>query len=33
VTALNDDSLYAVGGAATPGHVQSSQEAEVLDFD
>jgi N-acetylneuraminic acid mutarotase len=27
------DSLYAIGGAATAGHVQSTQEAEVLDFD
>jgi serine/threonine protein kinase/N-acetylneuraminic acid mutarotase len=32
VTVLND-SLYAVGGAAIPGHVQSTREAEVLDFD
>jgi hypothetical protein len=32
VTALGD-SLYAIGGAAAPGHVQSIQEAEVLDFD
>ena len=32
VTALKD-SLYAVGGAAKPGHVQSTREAEVLDFD
>jgi len=31
VTALND-SLYAVGGAATPGHVQSTQEAEMLEL-
>ena len=32
VTTLKD-SLYAIGGAATPGHVQSTQDAEVLDFD
>jgi serine/threonine protein kinase/N-acetylneuraminic acid mutarotase len=32
VTALGDDLLYAVGGAAEAGHVQSSQEAEVLAF-
>ena len=32
VTALND-SLYAIGGAATAGHVESTNAAEVLDFD
>jgi hypothetical protein len=28
-----EDSLYAIAGATTAGHAQSSQEAEVLDFD
>jgi N-acetylneuraminic acid mutarotase len=32
VTALKD-SLYAIGGATTAGHVQSTAEADVLDFD
>jgi serine/threonine protein kinase/N-acetylneuraminic acid mutarotase len=32
VTALKD-SLYAIGGATTAGHVQSTTEADVLDFD
>ena len=32
VTALND-SLYAIGGATTAGHVKSSRLADVLDFD
>jgi hypothetical protein len=31
-TALKD-SLYAIGGATTAGHVQSTAEADVLDFD
>jgi non-specific serine/threonine protein kinase len=28
-----EDSLYAIAGATTAGHAQSSKEAEVLDFD
>ena len=32
VTAL-EDSLYAIGGATTAGHVKSSRVADVLDFD
>ncbi len=32
VTALKD-SLYAIGGATTAGHVQSTAEADALDFD
>ena len=32
VTALKD-SLYAIGGATTAGHVKSSRLADVLDFD
>jgi N-acetylneuraminic acid mutarotase len=32
VTGL-DDSLYAVGGATSAGHVESTKEADVLDFD
>ena len=31
VTALQD-SVYAIGGAAAAGHVQSTQEAELLDL-
>jgi hypothetical protein len=32
VTALKD-SLYAFGGATTAGHVESTAEADALDFD
>jgi N-acetylneuraminic acid mutarotase len=32
VTALKN-SLYAIGGATTAGHVQSTAEADALDFD
>jgi hypothetical protein len=32
VTGLND-SLYAIGGARTAGHVESVGEADVLDLD